>query len=111
MSITEKTLKAAVVNVEKRIKYLDDILKANPYSDLLEVRKQAKIVLTENKGDYEKIAKLLAPLAEKEKKAFSMVKKQKNTLKLIDEKAALSNERNELINELSRFYIRKRVSA
>lgn len=101
MSIKKKVIKQAISKIERRIKKIDSIIYANPASRIIEIRQEAQKIMIDNKGDYEKISKLIEPLAKEEKKQFALYKNQsKNQFKLMDEKAEISLERDQLISEL-----------
>lgn len=100
MSIKEKVINESIKRIEKRLAEIDRIMGVNPLSEICEGRIKAQAILKENKGDYEKISKLIEPLADKEKELFKLAKTQsKNTLKFIDEKIALQGELGDLQNE------------
>lgn len=55
--------------------------------------------MQENKGDYEKITKLISPLADEEKECFRIAKLQQGT-KLWDEKFELDQKKHQLSSDL-----------
>lgn len=100
MSVKERVIKESIKRIEKRIAEIDGIMGANPLSEICEGRIKAQAILKEHKGDYEKIGKLIGPLADREKYLFKLAKKQNtNTFKFIDEKVDLQCELGELHNE------------
>lgn len=83
MSIKRQVIDETVSKIETRLKEIDEILEANPLSEIIKGRQEAQKILKENK-DNKKILELIEPLATKEKELFVMAEKQQGTGDLID---------------------------
>jgi hypothetical protein len=108
MTIKIKVIEESLTRAEKRISYLKSIIYAKPASKIIECRQQAHKILTENKGDYEKISELIKTLANEEKEQFRIAKKQEKANDLIHELVDLENEVVDLRSELY-FEERRRI--
>jgi pyridoxine 5'-phosphate synthase PdxJ len=109
MSVKEEIIKKAMKQIEKKLTKIDQFIDATPGSDIIEARQEAAKIIKEHKGDYKKIAELIGPLADREKKAFILARQQCKpgvTSRKIDEKVKLEVELSELRNEL--YYIERR---
>jgi len=99
MTATLRALKTELKKVEKRIAVVDQIMSANPLGRVIEIRKEASLILGNHKGNHDKIARLLKPLANEEKQMMSLSKKQLQP-KWIDEMVKLKSEEGNLINSI-----------
>lgn len=107
MSIKEKVINESIKRIEKRLSVIEEIMEANPLSEICEGRIKAQAILKENKGDYAKISKLMEPLAAREKELFKLAKLQsENTFKRIDEKVQLESELYDL--RMEKYHIDQR---
>lgn len=104
MSATLRALKTELKKVEKSIAIVNDIIHSNPLLRIIEIRREAHLIMTENKGDYKKIERLIKPLSVEEKKMFALSKKQLQP-KWVDEMIKLKLDRCNLINSV---YIEER---
>ena len=68
MSYKLKILKEMESKIEIKIKNLESKIYANPLCDIIDIRKEAQEILVKHKNDNRKIAKLIEPLAIREKK-------------------------------------------
>jgi hypothetical protein len=105
MKIKEKVIHDTIFRINKRILKIDGILDASPLIDIIELKKEAQILLKEHKTVEQRTSIVftdkLSQMAKKEKELFALAKYQsKNTLKLIQEKAKIQNELYDLSNEL-----------
>tara|TARA_R110000850_G_scaffold263903_1_gene392801 strand:+ start:297 stop:632 length:336 start_codon:yes stop_codon:yes gene_type:complete len=106
MSIKEKVIKESIRRIENRSEKLNLMILSNPLADLIKTRWEAVEIIEKYKGDYKKIATLIAVLAKKEKKLFKFSESQsKNSNKWIDEKVKIDFELGQLKTEL--YYIKK----
>jgi len=99
-NITVRALKRELKKIDGEISKIDDLLDANPLSEICEIREKAAEILDQNKGDYETISKLIGPLAEREKELFKIARKQTSTNSLVDRKVRLMSDRGRLINDI-----------
>lgn len=111
MKTRELLILKSIAIVEDKIKKIKFILDANPLSEICKIRQEAQKLLEENKTVEQRtsddfIAKIEA-LSKREKEQFSLVEKNKDSIKLIEQKVDLEFELTELNNEL--FYIRKKI--
>jgi hypothetical protein len=103
-SIKESVVKKSIAIIEKRLNKLNDIMNANPASDIINIRKEAQKLLDDNKGFEKRTTKefisKIENLSKREKEAWKMVERQKNWEKDSDDMARLSAELSELKSEL-----------
>ncbi len=110
MSTKEKIVCESIKKTTKRISVIDNILNAEPLSDIIQLRKEGQKILDDNRDDNQKLAELIKPYAKKEKELFRIAKIQTDsTLELINEKVKLSSELGDLKNEL--YFIEQRYNA
>jgi hypothetical protein len=103
VKIKEKVIREAMTRIEKRMVKVQGLLDASPLSEICDLRIKACEIMEEHKGDYDKIGKLIGPMAEKEKRLFVLAKRQtKDSNKWIDELVKLGSELGELKNEMWR---------
>lgn len=100
MSIKEQVVRESIARIEARIATIDEVVFANPLSQIIKGRMKANEILSEHKDDHQTILELIKPLAAEEKRLFALAEKQKQSSELIDEKATLSVELVDLKNEL-----------
>lgn len=106
MSATVRALKAELKRIERRLEKVKGIMDANPLCRIIEIRQEAHSILEKHQGDHSKIAELIAPLADEEKKMFALSKKQMEP-HWIDERLKLEREQHQLINDL--FYVERKA--
>jgi len=99
MSTTVRALKAELKRIERRLEKVKGIMDANPLGRIIEIRQEAQRILEKHQGYHSKVAELIAPLADEEKKMFALSKKQMDP-HLIDELMNLEREQHQLINDL-----------
>jgi hypothetical protein len=102
MSAVVRALKKELDLVKKKRTEIKAIMDARPISRLIEIRQEAHEIMVAHEGDYTKIAKLIEPLAEEEKKMRALANKQKNSLKLCDKLVDLEMDIHDLSNALWR---------
>lgn len=110
MTVKLQIIKKSIASCDKKIAKIRELMNANPASEIIDGRRKFQQIVTENKGDHDKIAELLQPLAKREKELFAIAKKQKGMHKdgrEIDQLVALESERKDLSNEL--YYTEKRL--
>ena len=105
ITIKEKVIRKAIAQIEKRLEKVKAVLDASPLSEICEIRIKAQEIMKKHKGDYGKIAELIEPLSEEEKRLFVLAKKKVNSSKLIDEQVRLQVELGDLNGEL--YYIER----
>ena len=110
MSVKKEIIEKSILEINKRLSKLDEIIDAKPLSDLFEINDDFKTLLNENEGiekrtSKEFIAKLNI-LSEREKIAKKSLEKQKNIVSLIDQKVELESELSQLKNEL--YYLNRK---
>lgn len=104
MSVKETVVNESIERATKRIVEIDFILSANPISEIIEIRKEAQRLLNKTKDRSSKeFLNKIEELANREKEQFRIGKKQKDTVKLIEEKVELEIELTSLNSEL--YYI------
>lgn len=106
MIAKEKIIRKSIKQVEKKLQEIDNILNANPLSEIFKIREQTQVLLDENKTIEQRTSKefmsKLEELSKREQQQFELAKKI-NSVKLIDKKVDLEFELTDLKNEL--FYI------
>jgi len=100
MLIKERVIREAMRRIEKRVKVIDELIYANPWSEIIELHSQAKKLLAEAGNDYASISKEMEQLAAAEKKQLALVKQQKKGAKLTEEQVRIESEHGELRSEL-----------
>ena len=100
MSAKIRALKTEKTKLEKRLEKVKELMDANPLGRIIEIRQEAHEILEANKGEHEKIAQLIEPLAKEEKEMFALAEKQKDSIKLVDERVRLESEIYELRSEI-----------
>lgn len=103
-SYKEKLLRREVKKLEKEIKNIDFLISASPFTEIVNIRKEAQKLLDKNEG-WENRTKpefmsKIVEFAEKEKYWFGIREKQKNTLQLMDKKLELVNALSEMKMDL-----------
>lgn len=106
MSATVRALKAELKRIERRLEKVIGVMDADPVGRIMEIRQEALGILEKHQGDHLKIAELIAPLADEEKKMFVLSKKQMEP-HWIDERLMLERERRQLMNDL--FYAERKA--
>lgn len=110
MDVKEKVILESIKRIEKRIPKLEELIFANPLSEILDLRIQASEILKKHKGDYIKMGALIEPLAAKEKRLFKAARSQtKNAGKWIHEQVDLQQQLYQLKNELFTCQARRKV--
>jgi len=110
MTTKEKIIRKSIIEVQKKLEEINNVLESNPLSEIIKIRQETKKLLEENKTVNQRtsdvfIAKIEA-LSEREKEQFALAKKQKDSTKLIDLKVKYEFELSELENEL--FHIERK---
>lgn len=100
MSAVARVLKAEIAKLEKRVERLEAIIYASPATRILEIRREAAQIMEKHWPDHVTVAKLIEPLRHEEKRMFAIVKKQKNSIKLIDEQVQIEFEIRDLRDKL-----------
>ncbi len=110
MTIKEKVINQAIKRITKRLKTLEEIQNATPGLDLVEVIKEARQLLEDNKGIDKRTSKEFIDriylLSKRENQAKKMIKQQKNWINDSEEKCKLESELKTLRNEL--YYIKNK---
>lgn len=112
MTTKEKILNESIEIVSKRIAEIKSIIDANPLSDICRLRIEGQQLLDENKGNQrlsKEFGDKISAMAKKEKQLFALAKKQKNTVKLIDELVKLESELSEYESELWNMVRKERI--
>lgn len=105
MTTKEKIVRKSIAEITKKIQALNEVLNARPLSDILAIRSEAQELLNKTKGDDRfKVSFIdkISELADKEKKAFRIAVKGRDSIKLINKKVDLEIELGDLHNELFR---------
>lgn len=105
MTTKEKVVRESIKRLKKKLQKVEDLLNATPILDLIEVHKEAQILLDENPTVKlrcsEEFLNKMHVLANREKQALALAKKQNNnTIKLMDQQSEIKWELNDLDNEL-----------
>lgn len=106
MSIKEQVINESIDRINHRIQEIDDMLEANPLTEICQLRITFKRLLDNNKTLEERTSpdfvKTIKILAAKEKELFKIAKKQQeqDSCKLIKEKVKLEMELSDLNHEL-----------
>lgn len=106
----ENVINESVDRINKRLFEINFILNANPLSEICKIRMEAQELLNGNKTIEQRmsdgfISKIKA-LSIREKDQFELAEKQKDSIKLIDEKIKLESELADIQREL--FYMERR---
>jgi hypothetical protein len=99
MNIVVKALKCELSKVEKRLGKVVAVMDANPIARIIELKEEAQRILEENKGDYQKVAKLILPLEKEEKEMFALSQKQIG-MELVNKRVDLESDKHDLINAI-----------
>ncbi len=109
MSVRKEIIEKSILEIIKRLSKLNEIIDANPLSDLFEINDELKTLLNENEGIEKRTSKEFIDkiniLSEREKIAKKSLEKQKDIVSLIDQKFELESELEELKREL--YYLNK----
>jgi hypothetical protein len=110
MTTKEKIIRKSIIEVQKKLEEINNVLDACPLTEIIKIRQETKKLLEENKTVYQRtsdvfIAKIEA-LYEREKLQFALAEKQKDSTKLIDLKVKYEFELSDLENEL--FHIQRK---
>ena len=109
-----KHYKEIAPKLEKEIEYLKDIVYSPHLSKIIEVRQEAQRIFNDYpdvKKDHEKIAKLLEPLAAKEKELFKKAKLyQEKSTEYLHTIVELESELSEVNLEIMRLTDRSAAS-
>ncbi len=105
----KKVINETIKRIDRRLKIIAKTLDADPVTDMFEARKKACEIFKKHGTDYSKIAKLIGPLADKEKRALATLKRrQRSFTKLMDEQFKLEHEKAELTNDLFMIELREK---
>ena len=91
MTTHEKIVRQALKSVMDQLGKIDALINERPLSGIIDLRIAAQKIITEHKGNYKRIGELIGPLAEEEKRLFSVAKKQEGST-LWDKKFKLQCE-------------------
>lgn len=105
MTVKEKIIRQTLSKIDKRLSQIKELQDARPVSAIFELRQKAHEIMETYKGDYNKIAEAIEPLAKEEKKQRAIFEKQQG-VKLCDEQLKLESEKHDLMNEL--FFIQRK---
>lgn len=100
MKAVARALEAEITKLEKRLKRIETIIDARPASRIIELHREAHQIMEKHWPDHVTIARMIEPLGKEEKHMFALLKKQENTIKLIDEEVKLKMEIGELKSRL-----------
>ncbi len=100
MSAIERAITTEIEKLEKRLAQVKAILDARPVSRILEIRREESQIMEKHWPDHVTIAKLIEPLIKEQKVMLAIAKKQKNSIKLIDEQVEIEFEIRDLKNWL-----------
>lgn len=99
MTVKEKVIRQAIKKIERRIKYINSIIEAEPLKAIIEIRKEAQKLIKSNKPASEQI-RIINKLQKEETKQLNIIEKQMKLGKYLEEKAQLMNELSQLNSEL-----------
>jgi hypothetical protein len=102
MSAVVRALKKELELVKKKRTEIESIMNARPLLRIIEIRNQAHEITVTHAGDFDKIAKLIEPLAKEEKEMRILAKKQSNSIKLCDKLVELEMDIQDLDKALWR---------
>lgn len=107
MTTKEKIIRQSLKTAQKRLEYLENIQKAAPASDLIQIAAEVRLLLEQNKGVEARTSKSfidkIDQFAKREKECWKMIEKQKKWEENSDEMVELMSEISDLMSEL--FYI------
>src|ERR1035437_187550 len=110
MTTEEKIIRKSIEKINKRLHDINVILDAAPLLEIIEIRKEAQDFLNANPTIDQRTSKQalykINELSKKEKEMFEIANKQKNTVKMLEEKTKLTMELSDLKNRL--FFIEMR---
>ncbi len=108
----EKLLEKEALKLRKKIKEIDFLLDARPLSEIINLRIEGQKLLDANKGLEDRLnpafAQKISEMAKKEKYWFGIADKQKNTLKLIDQKVEYVSALDDISSDLYWFEEKRR---
>lgn len=111
MTIKEQLIRQAISNIEKRLTKIIEIIDARPFSEICTLRIQGQKLLEEYKTNEQQMSKefmdQLHALATEETRLLKLAKKQKNIVKLIQERVNLQSELRDLKSEIYHINLRK----
>jgi hypothetical protein len=110
MTTKEKIIRKSIIEVQKKLEEINNVLESNPLSEIIKIRQETQKLLDENKTVDQRtsdvfIAKIES-LSKCEKEQFALAEKQKDSTKLIDLKVKYEFELSDLENEL--FHIQRK---
>lgn len=82
--------------INERMDEIEDILEADPASDIVALRAEAFEIMEDNEGEEAKIKLLLYPLAQREKEILKIVCLQEKSADMIEELSVLGAELKEV---------------
>ena len=97
MTIREQVSLEAIKRIKKRLAEIDAILTGKPLFEILALRKEAQKLIQDKPENF---LIELDKLVDREAKQLALIKKQKNSSKLIDEKVDLALELESLESEM-----------
>jgi len=100
MTTKERIIRESIAATETELSEIISILDASPLLGIIEVRKKAQKLLNEYDIGDPRLTKLIAELADEEKRLFKVAEKQKDSIALIDRRVKLDFELQDLNNEL-----------
>jgi phosphoenolpyruvate carboxylase len=106
-SATVRVLKREIDRIKKQLADIKALEAQRPFERIIEIRQEASRISEECGRDYNKIVKLLEPLAKEEKALLRIADKQMDP-KLLDREFALEDDLRDL--EQSLFYLQIRYS-
>ena len=106
MKTTEKVIRKSILEIDKELKKIDEVLNANPYSEIIQIRMEAQNLLEQNRTFEQRMNKefmeKILELSRRERKAWSLSKKLEkiSSSEMINRKVNLEHERRELMLQL-----------
>lgn len=100
----QKVIEETIKKVERELAKIDSYLNSNPLSEICKIRDEANKLLEKNKTINERTSdgfiKEIEVLSKREEEQFKLIKKSRNSTKLIERKVELQFELSDLLNEL-----------
>lgn len=100
MRIKERVIRDAMRRIERRVEVIKGIVDANPFSEIIALRKRASELIAKAGSNWESISAEVQQLADAEQKQLSVLKRQKKIGTLIEEEVRIEMEHAELRDEL-----------
>lgn len=111
MTTKEKVINESIRKINKELIEIDEILNANPLSEIIQLRQKASELIKGDGWKDKKIQAEISKMAKKGKELFAVAEKQRKTNELIDRKVKSEMELSDLNSELYFLNYREKANA